>query len=197
MAARVHAVDGVGLHVDAGRGRGAGGRIRLRQVDDGAVADAPVRPRRRAIAGQVTFEGRDLLACRTARCGRCAAPPRHGLPGPHDLSQSADAGRRRRSPRRCSMHRAVSAKAARGRAIELLDMVGIPSPRARRSIYPHELSGGMRQRALIAMAISCAAEAADRRRADHRARRHRAGADHAAARRICRRARHRAAADHP
>lgn len=50
--------------------------------------------------------------------------------------------------------RAVSRSAARDRSIELLSMVGVPDPRARYSQYPHEYSGGMRQRAMIAMAIA-------------------------------------------
>jgi len=48
----------------------------------------------------------------------------------------------------------VSRAAARDRSIRLLDMVGVPSPRARFSQFPHEYSGGMRQRAMIAMAIA-------------------------------------------
>jgi peptide/nickel transport system ATP-binding protein len=52
-------------------------------------------------------------------------------------------------------HRDVSRKAARVRTIELLDVVGIPDPAARINAYPHELSGGMQQRVMIAMALSC------------------------------------------
>src|SRR5438046_2473828 len=51
-------------------------------------------------------------------------------------------------------HREVSKKEARERAIELLGLVGIPDPRARVDQYPHEFSGGMRQRAMIAMALA-------------------------------------------
>jgi oligopeptide/dipeptide ABC transporter ATP-binding protein len=52
-------------------------------------------------------------------------------------------------------HRKVSRKDARARAIEVLDQVGIPSPAKRAESYPHELSGGLRQRAMIAAAIVC------------------------------------------
>jgi len=52
-------------------------------------------------------------------------------------------------------HDHVSAGAARRRAIELLDAVGIPNARARIDDYPHQFSGGMRQRVMIAMALSC------------------------------------------
>jgi oligopeptide/dipeptide ABC transporter ATP-binding protein len=50
--------------------------------------------------------------------------------------------------------RGLSRRDARTRAIELLDLVGVPSPKVRFSQYPHEYSGGMRQRAMIAMALS-------------------------------------------
>lgn len=52
-------------------------------------------------------------------------------------------------------HLKVGAKESRERAIEMLNLVGIPSPADRYSAYPHQLSGGMRQRAMIAMALSC------------------------------------------
>jgi oligopeptide transport system ATP-binding protein len=52
-------------------------------------------------------------------------------------------------------HRGTSRRAALDRAAELLARVGIPEPRRRLSSYPHQLSGGMRQRAMIAMALSC------------------------------------------
>ncbi len=52
-------------------------------------------------------------------------------------------------------HREVSRQLARARAVELLTMVGIPSAESRIDSYPHELSGGMRQRVMIAMALAC------------------------------------------
>jgi len=53
------------------------------------------------------------------------------------------------------IHRGYSKKQALNRAIELLDMVGIPNPEQRVRDYPHQFSGGMRQRAMIAMALAC------------------------------------------
>jgi len=53
------------------------------------------------------------------------------------------------------LHRKLGWKAARERTIEMLRLVGIPSPERRVDEYPHQLSGGMRQRAMIAMALSC------------------------------------------
>ncbi|SFF23585.1 oligopeptide transport system ATP-binding protein [Paenibacillus catalpae] len=52
-------------------------------------------------------------------------------------------------------HQNMSASAARARAIEMLSLVGIPNPAARFNQYPHEFSGGMRQRAMIAIALAC------------------------------------------
>lgn len=52
-------------------------------------------------------------------------------------------------------HRKCTRQQARERTVEVLNLVGIPSPRERADNYPHQLSGGMRQRAMIAMALSC------------------------------------------
>jgi oligopeptide/dipeptide ABC transporter ATP-binding protein len=52
-------------------------------------------------------------------------------------------------------HRGMGRREARREAVRLLDRVGIPAPKQRLRAYPHELSGGMRQRAMIAIAISC------------------------------------------
>jgi dipeptide transport system ATP-binding protein len=53
------------------------------------------------------------------------------------------------------MHMGMDRKAARKRSIELLEQVGIPAPESRLDVYPHQLSGGMSQRVMIAMAIAC------------------------------------------
>ena len=53
------------------------------------------------------------------------------------------------------VHERISAKAAKERSIEMLNLVGVPNPKQRVDDYPHQFSGGMRQRAMIAMALSC------------------------------------------
>ena len=81
------------------------------------------------------------------------------------------------------LHKGLTRRSALTLAISTLEQVRIPDAARRIRMYPHEFSGGMRQRVMIAMATLCQPEAADRRRADDRARRHGAGPGAAPARR--------------
>jgi peptide/nickel transport system ATP-binding protein len=65
----------------------------------------------------------------------------------------------------------------RERVLEVMRSVHLPEPERMIDVYPHQLSGGQRQRIMIAGRAGARSRAADRRRADHRARRHHAGAD--------------------
>ena len=95
------------------------------------------------------------------------------------------------------LHLGADHARARARAAELLQMVGIPDAARRLTEYPHQFSGGMRQRMMIAMALSCEPSARARGRAHHGARRHDPGADPGAHEAALAAARHRDADHHP
>jgi len=85
-------------------------------------------------------------------------PARHDLPGADDVAQSGlHGGRpdRRGDPAAPTPVGRPTARAGAGATIEMLRIVRIPSPERRVDDYPHKLSGGMRQRAMIAMALAC------------------------------------------
>ncbi len=107
------------------------------------------------IDGQVWLDGEDLVAASPARVrelrgSRMAMIFQDALSSLHPYytvgAQIVEAYR---------VHNDVSKKLARAHAIEMLDRVGIPQARTRVDAYPHQFSGGMRQRAMIAMAMSC------------------------------------------
>ncbi len=109
----------------------------------------------RIITGQVTFEGQDLLTLspsalrkiRGRRIGMIFQDPMMALNPVFTIGwQIAEPLRE---------HLGLSERAARDRAVELLNQVAIPAPEQRIDQYPHNLSGGMRQRIMIAIALSC------------------------------------------
>jgi peptide/nickel transport system ATP-binding protein len=107
-----------------------------------------------SISGRAVFEGRDLLTAsneelRKIRGDEISMIFQDPLSSLHPFykvgTQLVEA---------IQAHNDVTKKEALERAVELLGMVGIPDPRARADAYPHEFSGGMRQRAMIAMALA-------------------------------------------
>jgi oligopeptide/dipeptide ABC transporter ATP-binding protein len=112
-------------------------------------------PNGRITSGRVMFRGRDLTACsahelnqlRGGQIGMIFQDPLTALnPAIPIGKQIHDAVR---------AHQPLGRRAATDRAEELLALVGIPYPKQRLLAYPHELSGGMRQRVMIALAVSC------------------------------------------
>jgi oligopeptide/dipeptide ABC transporter ATP-binding protein len=109
----------------------------------------------RAPSGRIVFAGRDVLRLseremrrlRGAEIGMVFQEPMTSL------NPVATVGRQIAEAVRA--HYGVDARTARARALELLDLVRIPGARRRIDDYPHQLSGGMRQRVMIAMALSC------------------------------------------
>jgi peptide/nickel transport system ATP-binding protein len=107
------------------------------------------------IEGWVTFRGRRLLELpdremrqiRGREIGFISQNPMTALTPVHTIGWQIE--------EQMSVHLNLSRAAARRRAAELLDEVGLPNPAKALDLYPHQLSGGMRQRAVIAMALSC------------------------------------------
>jgi peptide/nickel transport system ATP-binding protein len=114
-----------------------------------------VRPPGRIVSGQIVFEGRDLLtlterdmrAIRGARIAMIFQEPMSSLNPVYSVGEQIIES--------MVLHQKRSRAEAWARAVELLALVGIPSPSERAHAFPHQLSGGMRQRVMIAMALAC------------------------------------------
>jgi peptide/nickel transport system ATP-binding protein len=150
----VHAVDGITYSLEAGKTLGIVGESGSGKTVSSLTALGLTRSRNSVIEGRIMFDGRDMVSLgadelRSIRGNQLAMIFQDPLSAMHPFYkvgwQLVEA---------IQTHRSVSRKAARARAVELLDLVGIPDPKRRVDQYPHEFSGGMRQRAMIAMALA-------------------------------------------
>ncbi len=152
----VKAVDGVSFDIRRGEvlaivGESGSGKSVTAMSVMGLVPDPPGR----ITSGQVVWKGRDLIglddkALRGVRGGEIAVvfqDPMSSLNPVHTVG--------RQIAEMVRLHRRASRKQAAERAVEMMELVGIPQARRRARSYPHEFSGGMRQRVMIAMALSC------------------------------------------
>ncbi|MEY4137981.1 MAG: dipeptide transporter ATP-binding protein DppD [Pseudomonadota bacterium] len=151
----MHAVDGVSLSVDAGDvlgivGESGSGKSVTMMALMGLVSFPGV-----VTADKLRFDGHDLLelsgSARAKLTGKDVAmifqDPTTSLNPCFTVGfQLAET---------LKLHLGLDNKAARKRSIELLEQVGIPAPESRLNVFPHQMSGGMNQRVMIAMAISC------------------------------------------
>ncbi len=151
----MHAVEGVSLTLDTGDvlgivGESGSGKSVTMMALMGLVAFPG-----RVTADTLRFDGHDLLAL--------APRERSRLTG-KDLSMIFQDPTTSLNPcftvgfqlaETLKLHMGMDGKAAKFRSIELLEQVGIPAPESRLKIYPHQMSGGMNQRVMIAMAIAC------------------------------------------
>jgi oligopeptide/dipeptide ABC transporter ATP-binding protein len=149
----LRAVDGVSLGVARGQtlavvGESGSGKSVTAMTILGLTAAPHVQ-----ISGRVLFRGRDLAAgaeeARAVRGKEIAMVFQDPLTSLHPLHRVG-----RQIVEAIEAHGGGGDRAARRRAVELLELVGMPDPARRFGEYPHELSGGMRQRAMIAMALA-------------------------------------------
>ena len=156
VRAPLRVVDGVSFSLSAGRNFCLVGESGCgKSVTALALPGLLPRPAARVLSGRAEFEGRDLLALsegelvkiRGARIGMVFQEPMTSLNPVFSI------GRQCAEPLR--LHFGLSRKEAELEAVRLLERVGLSGAARLASAWPHELSGGMRQRALIAMAIAC------------------------------------------
>jgi peptide/nickel transport system ATP-binding protein len=150
----VHAVDGITYEVARGRTLGIVGESGSGKTVTAMTTLGLTRMQGAQVSGRILFEGKDLVALsdgelRTIRGNDIAMVFQDPLSSLHPLFRVGD-----QLIEAIRAHRDVSKAAARERAIELLGLVGIPDPARRVGEYPHEFSGGMRQRAMIGMALA-------------------------------------------
>ena len=152
----VKAVDGVSFHVDEGETLGIVGESGCgKSVSVLSVMRLIPQPPGKIVGGEVLFDGRDLLdvsddEIRKVRGNRIAMIFQDPMTS---LNPVLTIGRQ--ICEALELHMGMNKEEARQRSADLLTMVGIPEAEARLDDYPHQFSGGMRQRAMIAMGLAC------------------------------------------
>jgi peptide/nickel transport system ATP-binding protein len=150
----VKAVDGISFSLEPGETLGVVGESGSGKSVSFLTVMGLIRPDQAVITGEVIFQGQDLLKLpveemrdiRGARISMIFQDPMTSLHPYYKVgTQISEAVR---------THQKVSKQEAHDQAVEMLRKVGIPKPDERAKQYPHEFSGGMRQRAMIAMALS-------------------------------------------
>ena len=150
----VKAVDGISYTVDRGETLGIVGESGSGKSVSSLTVMGLTRARNAHISGAVRFDGKDLLGAsdddlRGVRGDDIAMIFQDPLSSLHPFYKVGN-----QIVEAIQSHRDVSKAQALDRAVEMLSLVGIPEPRRRADSYPHEFSGGMRQRAMIAMALA-------------------------------------------
>lgn len=154
----VHAVDGVSFDIYPGEVLGLVGESGCGKSVTSLSIMRLISPPGRILEGQILFGGKNLLALseremmqvRGNRISMIFQQPQTALnPVFRVGDQIAEV---------LHIHQGLDKEAGWKRAVELLKMVGIPDAERRAAAYPHELSGGMAQRVMIAMALACAPE---------------------------------------
>jgi peptide/nickel transport system ATP-binding protein len=150
----VKAVDGISYSVDRGQTLGIVGESGSGKSVSSLTVMGLTRARNARISGSVRFNGQDLLTAsdediRRIRGDDIAMIFQDPLSSLHPFYKVGN-----QIVEAILAHRDVSKAQAYDRAVEMLGLVGIPEPRRRADSYPHEFSGGMRQRAMIAMALA-------------------------------------------
>lgn len=151
----VRAVEGLSFHVEAGETLGIVGESGCgKSVTSMSILRLVPEPPGK-VAGSIRFEGRELLQLsdremrqiRGNKISMIFQEPMTSLNPVMTVGEQISETVR--------IHQGASAKDAEAKAIEMLQLVGIPAPERRVREYPHQLSGGMRQRVMIAMALAC------------------------------------------
>ncbi len=152
----LRAVDGVSFRVPKGKTVGIVGESGCgKSVSAMSIVQLLPKPMGHILEGEVLFKGKDLRQAslermhevRGGEIGVIFQEPMTALNPVHRIGKQISES--------LILHRGLSKRDALKESIELLDKVGIPSPERRVMDYPHQLSGGMRQRVVIAIALAC------------------------------------------